>query len=197
MALQKVMMDYGVVQLEDQTKLLILHDISTISYNDLQAQGLGYLDNKHGRGILCYSSIGISPSGLLLGLLYQHIWVGSLDQLGKSSKRKQLGFEVKESYHWYQGMTTVNACIAPQVHKIHIADREDGIYELFFHSYQHQTDLLIRARHNRKIAANTALWDWMEQQPQKAAVSLDIPDKAGKNKRRVKVSVRYDRVKVL
>ncbi|MEM9685665.1 MAG: IS4 family transposase [Bacteroidota bacterium] len=98
--LQKAIMDYGVGQLNDQAKLLVLHNISTISYNDLQAQGLGYLDNKHGRGILCYSSIGVSSDGLPVGLLYQHSWVRALDQLGKSSKGKQLTFEAKESYHW-------------------------------------------------------------------------------------------------
>ena len=54
-------MSYGAKQVEDKMKLLIIHDISNISYNDLQAEGLGYLDNKEGRGILCYSSLAVTP----------------------------------------------------------------------------------------------------------------------------------------
>jgi len=55
--LKKTMMQFGAQQVADKLQLLILHDISNISYNDLQAEGLGYLDNKDGRGILCYSSM--------------------------------------------------------------------------------------------------------------------------------------------
>src|SRR5215470_1186786 len=47
--LNKTMMQYGAKKAADEMSLLIVHDISNISYNDLQAEGLGYLDNKEGR----------------------------------------------------------------------------------------------------------------------------------------------------
>ena len=65
-ALKKTLMVYGAKQVEDEMKLLIIHDISNISFNDLQAEGLGYLDNKEGRGILSYSSLAATPEGLSL-----------------------------------------------------------------------------------------------------------------------------------
>src|SRR5439155_14694811 len=105
--LQKAMMQYGAVRASDEMTLLIAHDISNISYNDLQADGLGYLDNKEGQGILCYSSIAATTEGLPLSLLYQHSWTRPLEELGKSNKRKQLAFEDKESYRWYEGMSEV------------------------------------------------------------------------------------------
>ena len=58
-SLQKTLMLYGAQQISTPT-VLVAHDISNISYNDLQAEGLGYLDNKEGRGILCYSSVAVS-----------------------------------------------------------------------------------------------------------------------------------------
>jgi hypothetical protein len=196
-ALKKALMNYGIKQVEDEMKLLILHDISNISFNDLQAEGLGYLDNKEGRGILCYSSLAASPEGLPLSLLYQHTWIRPLEELGKSAERKRRNFEDKESYRWYEGMKEVNNLLGTAVHKIHIADREADVYELFFHAYEANTDLLIRARHNRKVAGKSPVWDLVAEQPCVASITLEIPDPAGKKQRPVKAEVRYQQVKIL
>jgi hypothetical protein len=196
-SLKDTMMLYGAQQVSDKMQLLIVHDISNISYNDLEAEGLGYLDNKEGRGILCYSSVAATTGGLPLALLYQHTWTRSLEELGKSKKRKEIRFEDKESYRWYDGMTEVNELLGEQVHKIHIADREADIYELFFHSYQSKTDLLIRARHNRNLSDGSHLWDSIATEPAVAVVDLDIPDKTGKKALSVKAEVRYHEVEIL
>jgi hypothetical protein len=196
-ALKKALMNYGVSQVEDQVKLLILHDISNISFNDLQAEGLGYLDNKEGRGILCYSSIAASTTGLPLSLLYQHTWIRPLEELGKSTARKKRNFEDKETYRWYEGMTEVNNMLDKEVQKIHIADREADVYELFFHAYEPHTDLLIRARHNRKVVGKSPVWDLVAQQPNASSITLELPDPSGKKQMLVQVEVRYQQVKIL
>jgi hypothetical protein len=196
-ALQKTMMQYGATKATDKMALLIAHDISNISYNDLQADGLGYLDNKEGQGILCYSSLAATTEGLPLSLLYQHTWTRPFEDLGKSNKRKQRSFEDKESYQWYEGMSEVNKLLGDKIHKIHIADREADVYELFFHAFESNTDLLIRARHNRSLSNGSHLWDSVTEQPIAATVSLDIPDKRGKKKLKVEAEVRYHQVEIL
>jgi hypothetical protein len=196
-ALKKAMMLYGAKQVSDKMQLLILQDISNISYNDLQAEGLGYLDNKDGRGILCYSSMAATTEGLPLSLLYQHTWIRPLEELGKSSKRKQINFEDKESYRWYEGMQEVNTLLGQSIQKIHIADREADIYELFFHAYEPNTDFLIRARHNRKLSNGSHLWDNIAAQPVAARVNLDLRDKTGKKKLSIQAEVRYHQVEIL
>jgi hypothetical protein len=195
--LKDTMMLYGAQQVVDKLQLLIVHDISNISYNDIEAQGLGYLDNKEGRGILCYSSLAASTEGLPLALLYQHTWVRPLEELGKSKNRRKLPFEEKESYRWHEGMTEVNDLLGEEVHKIHIADREADIYELFFHSYQSKTDLLIRACHNRNLSDGSHLWESIAAEPVIAVVDIDVPDKSGKKKLNVKAEVRYHEVEIL
>jgi len=195
--LKKTMMMYGAKKVTDEMMVLIAHDISNISYNDLQAEGLGYLDNKEGRGILCYSSIAATTEGLPLSLLYQHTWTRPLEELGKSNKRKQLAFEDKESYRWYEGMKEVNELLGKDIHKIHIADREADVYELFFHAHICNTDLLIRARHNRSLSNGSPLWDSISAEPAAATVNLDIPDKTGKKKLQVEAEVRYHEVEIL
>jgi transposase-like protein/transposase Tn5 family protein len=195
--LKKTMMMYGAKKVTDEMQVLIAHDISNISYNDLRAENLGYLDNKEGRGILCYSSIAVTTEGLPLSLLYQHTWTRPLEELGKSNKRKQLAFEDKESYRWYEGMKEVNELLGKGIHKIHVADREADVYELFFHAYEPNTDLLIRARHNRSLSNGSPLWNSISAEPVVATVNLDIPDKTGKKKLKVETEVRSHEVEIL
>lgn len=196
-ALRKTMMHYGATKASDEMTVLIAHDITNISYNDLQADGLGYLDNKEGQGILCYSSIATTAEGLPLSLLYQRTWTRPMEELGKSNKRKGRAFEDKETYRWYEGMSEVNELLGNKVHKIHIADREADVYELFFHAFESNTDLLIRARHNRSLTNGSHLWDSLAEQPAAATVSLDIPDARGRKKVKVEAEVRYHQVEIL
>jgi hypothetical protein len=195
--LRKTIMQYGASKATEELKLIIVHDISNISYNDLQAEGLGYLDNKEGHGILCYSSIAVTTGGLPLSLLYQYTWTRPVEQLGKSAKRKQRAFEDKESYRWHEGMSEVNRLLGATAQKIHIADREADVYELFFHAFESNTDLLIRARHNRCLADGNHLWDSIAQQPVAAIVNLDVPDQTGTKKLAIEAEVRYHQVEIL
>jgi hypothetical protein len=95
-----------------------------------------------------------------LSLLYQHTWIRPLEEPGKADKRRQAAFEDKESFRWYEGMKQVSKLLDSSVHQLHIADREAGIYELFFHAFEPATDLLIRARQNRSLKADPhLLWD--------------------------------------
>jgi Transposase DNA-binding/Transposase Tn5 dimerisation domain len=196
-ALKKVVSAYGSKQVEDQLQLLVVHDISTISFNSLQAEGLGYLANKEGRGILCYSSMAVSTAGLPLSLLYQHTWTRPLEELGKAARRKERNFGDKESYQWYAGITQVNSLLGNPIHKIHIADREADIYELFFSAYEPNTDVLVRAKHNRRTAEGGPVWDLVSSHPSVATVTLEIPDPSGKKKQSIEAEVRYQPVKIL
>jgi Transposase DNA-binding/Transposase Tn5 dimerisation domain len=195
--LQGIIKSYGVAQIKSAAPLLLIHDISNISYNDLQAEGLGYLDNKEGRGILCYSTIAASTEGLPLALMYQHTWVRPIEHLGKSKNRKRLDFEEKETYKWYQGMTAVNESIGEGTQKIHIADREGDVYDLFFHAYEKNTDLLIRARHNRRRSDGCHLWDEIAKLPMQEKIKLQVPDVNGKHRIEIEASLKYQEVEIL
>jgi hypothetical protein len=195
--LQKAIESYGGSKLQGLKKVLVAHDFCQISYNDLQADGLGYLANKDGRGIITYNSIGISEDGIPLSLLYQHSFTRAMEDLGKAKHRKKTAYEDKESYHWYKGITAVNEQLGSDVQKIHIADREADIYELFFCAYETNTDLLIRAKHNRKLNDGSVLWDTVAKQDAAVTMELSIPDKTGSKRVPVTVEVRYHAVEIL
>ncbi len=187
---------YGAMQ-ADQQQILVIHDTSTISYNDLEAEGLGYIDNAAGKGIFCHNSIAVTTSGLPLALLNQIIWSREASELGKSARRKQKPFDQKESYKWYRGIGSVNTLLNKEIKKIHIGDREADIYELFFSQPDAQSELLIRARHNRKIAEGSQLWQHIGGQKAAATEEIIIPDRTGKRKKKVKVEIRYKEVEIL
>jgi Transposase DNA-binding/Transposase Tn5 dimerisation domain len=196
-ALQKAIELYGGSKVEGLKKILVAHDFCQISYNNLQSEGLGYLANKDGRGIITYNSIAISEDGIPLSLLHQDSFTRLLEDLGKSKKRKETAFEDKESYHWYKGITKVNKQLGSELQKIHIADREADIYDLFFCAYETNTDLLIRAKHNRKLNDGSALWDAVAGREEAAVIELKIPDKTGSKRVAITVEVRYQDVEIL
>jgi hypothetical protein len=195
--LKRTISAFGVAQVGDVAQLLIVHDITNINFALSGAAGLGYLDHGAGAGVLCYNSIAVSPQGLPLALMYQDTWVRPAEQLGKARNRKNISFEHKESYKWYEGITTVNEHLGQHIQKIHIADRQADIYELFFNAYEPQTDLLIRAHFNRKLSNGSALWDDIDQQEIKGTVTLCVPDAAGKNKQQIEADVKYGKVEIL
>jgi hypothetical protein len=195
-AINAAISGYGALQ-TDQQQILVIHDTSTISYNDLEAEGLGYIDNAVGKGIFCHNSIGVSTTGQPLALLNQIIWSREASELGKAAKRQQKPFEQKESYKWYRGIESVNALLSNEIKKVHIGDRDADIYELFFSEPTEQSELLIRARHNRKIAEGSQLWQHIGEQKVTATEEIIIPDRTGKRKKIVTVHIRYKEVEIL
>ncbi len=194
--LGQIIMAHGCSQLQDLDRVLIVHDMTSMSYNNLQADGMGYLDNKKGRGIMCYNSLAVSVDGLPLSLVYQQTWTRSASELGKAANRKTRNFEDKESYKWYEGITEVNKAIS-KMGKIHIADRAADVYELFFSAYESDTDLLIRACHNRRLSDASHLWDHIAQQASQGAVTLEILDEKGRKRRPIEAEVRFKKVEIL
>jgi hypothetical protein len=196
-ALQKAIESYGGNKVEGLKKVLVAHDFCQISYNNLHSEGLGYLGNKDVRGIITYNSLAISEEGIPLSLLHQDSFTRPLEDLGKAKKRKETAFENKESYHWYKGITKVNEVLGSELQKIHIADREADIYELFFCAYETNTDLLIRANRHRKLNDGSVLWDAVGSREKVATIELKIPDKTGSKRVDITVEVRYDNVEIL
>lgn len=197
-ALQEVLSAYGGAQVGEGGDVLIVHDTSNISFSDLQAEGLGYLDSKDGRGIMCHSSLAVSTEGLPLSLVHQYNWIRELANLREQGKgtRSQV-FEEKESYRWYRGITQVNKRLGSGVRTIHIADREADVYELFFCAHEPNTELLIRAHYNRKLNGGSQLWDRVGTSPVRGEVVLQIPDEKGRKAAALAALVRYEEVEIL
>lgn len=196
-ALQEVLSAYGATQVKGLTAVLVVHDTSNLSFSDLQCAGLGYLDSKEGRGIMCHSSMAVSTEGLPLSLVHQYNWIRDLEDLKTPSQSRRLPFCERESFRWQRGIEQVNERLGTALTKIHIADREADIYELFFVAYQPGTELLIRAHYNRKTQGGSPLWQRVMAGESKGEVVLQIPDEKGRKPTSLTALVRYEAVEIL
>ena len=195
--LVKGMRQYGIKNIEAST-VLVVHDSSSFSYNNLEAtQGLGYIENKQGRGILSHNSIAVTTSGTPLALLNQMLWTRPIEQLGKAGERKKKLPEQKESHKWHQGIKTCNELLDKKIKKIHIGDREADVYEIFFMPPDDNAELLIRACQNRKTMEGSPLWQYIHQSPIKHTIALTVLDKDTGKSRSIKADVRYREVEIL
>lgn len=196
--LQKAIHTYGMHSVPANLNcVLIVHDTSNICYNGLQAKGLGYVDHKDGRGFLLHSSLAVSTEGIPLGLLHQQIWTRDSADLGKAQKRKDKPIEQKESYKWVKGVIASNTSLDANVKKVHIADREADIYELFFMPPSSNAELLIRAFQNRRTDESALLWEHISSLPLNTTITLQIPEVTSHKMQDVKMDVRYKKVKLL
>lgn len=177
--------------------VLIPHDTSSVSYYGLEADGLGYLENKLGRGFLLHSSLAVSPLGNPLGLLHQQIWTRQPEELGKAKARKTKPIEEKESNKWLKGITACNELLGKSIKKVHIADREADIYELFFLPPESNSELLIRACQPRRTDEGYLLWHQISHLPLSATIVLQIPRINSSQKVDTTMEVRYQKVKLL
>ena len=182
--IQEAISAYGKRRLlaQNPQTILIPHDTCSIGYTELCADGLGYLNHGHGRGILAHNSICVSPDGYPIALLGQQLWTRDPEELGKWKKRKETAFADKESYRWYKGIEAINTLLGKDIQKIHIADREADIYDLFFMNPEDNSELLIRACHTRKTTGSNDLWNEIEGLPVTEVITLSVPDSAGKKK---------------
>ena len=120
-----------------------------------KTKGLGYLNQTKQQGIKVHSCFAVSGEGQPLGLLHQHPWVRPDAPVKKKSPKKvrnnQKPIKEKESYRWLTTLSAAEKQISKTTQLVQVADREADIFELFAQPRQANSELLIRAKSNRKI----------------------------------------------
>lgn len=168
-------------------------DTTSVNFSS-GAKGLGYLDHGAGEGLMIHSSFALNEQGSPLGLLSQKIWARDKAEMGKKKLRAQKPISEKESYRWIESMQQAEELLKNVQLVIHIGDRESDIYELFTTPRQPNSELLIRAVHNRKTLLGNSMWKEVEQQPVLASFELKIPKVATEGLHQVKMEVKASMV---
>ncbi len=137
-------------------------------------QGLGYINQTEQQGIKVHRCLAVSGDGEPLGLLSQSCWVRE-QRSGKREHRRKVLIEQKESYRWLKSATVAEAGFEWEVQVIHIGDRDADIFELFAQPRRQNSELLIRADHNRKVQHELGyLLPTLNQAPILGSVSLEV-----------------------
>src|SRR5688572_4196863 len=152
-------------------------------------------------GLLVHDTMAFNLEGTPLGLLNVQCWARDPEQFGKRHKRRQLGFEEKESVKWLRSLQAVariqSRC--PQTRIVSVGDREADIYELFVWATEQtgRPELLIRAEHNRRVREEHGyLWEQLAAQPLAGIKEVRVSRRANRPARTAGLEVRLGSVEL-
>src|ERR1019366_6612042 len=133
-----------VLAVQDTTYLNWAHHPAT--------QGLGGLSDS-GRGVICHSTLAVTPERLPLGLLAQRNWVRDDETFAALPPHKRRAIGDKESIKWLESVDALAIAreAAPHTTFISVGDREADVYELFAMDRAAGVELLVRASWNRVV----------------------------------------------
>jgi len=159
--------------------VLAVQDTTTLNYSTHPCtEGLGPIcHSRKTIGLLLHSTLAITPGGQPLGFL--HNAVRARNRRARVSNREGRKLPNKESYKWIESLTACQAVapLCPDTLLVNIADREGDLYELFVQALSvpkpSKVELLVRARHDRKLADTSATM-WQEVARQSVAATLSV-----------------------
>lgn len=155
--------------------VLAIQDTTDVNYTSHPAtKGLGFINQTSQQGMKVHSCFAVSGAGEPLGLLHQHVW-SRPERAGKKEQRRKTPIAQKESYRWLKSMSAAEVGRPEGVQWVHVGDREADIFELFAQPRGAQSDLLIRAEHNRKVRHEMGyLIPTLEQAPVLGEMTVEL-----------------------
>ena len=190
--------------------VLVAQDTTSLNYADRPGTtGLGPIGNNAERtlGLFAHAQLCLdADTGTAFGLLGAELWARDPAKFKRSpaGARNRQPLAEKESYRWlagYQAAQRLAATLGAGTTVTSVADREGDIYELFA-AWQDTTSaggpaaqLLIRAQHNRALAADELRsHDAVRASPVQASVTVEVPAAPGRKARSATLAVRFGRV---
>ena len=163
-------------------------------------QGFGMTcSQKYVRGLKVHSIMVSTTQGVPLGIVDQQIWTRNPKKRKKKQKQKaNSSILKKESKRWLTGLVTTELAIPSTTKVVTVTDREGDIYELFALEREANSELLIRAKHNRRIANELKLLnEAIAQTPSSGQLVISVPRKDDQPTREATLTVSYASFTVL
>jgi len=174
-------------------RIVVAQDTTETSYFGYRDRGLGGA-GRDGQtpGFFIHAAVAVdAETEAMLGLVDARIWT----RRGKAKARRQRAFLAKESARWL--------CAAQHARErldgaalIVVGDRENDIYEVFA-GRPANTELIVRAAQDRRLADGGKLFAAPEQWPELDRQQVRVPSRGPGDKGRIAtVSLRAGRVRV-
>ena len=173
--------------------VLAVQDTTYLNWEHHPAtQGLGRLSDA-GRGIICHSTLAVTPERLPLGLLAQRNWVRDDETFGTLAPHKKRQIEDKESVKWLDSVKALVAAreASPETAFVSVGDREADVFELFAMDRPAGIELLVRASWNRVVdSPHRHLWETLRMANVLGTVEVCAPRRPGEPIRQCTLSLR-------
>jgi hypothetical protein len=176
----------------EQKTVLCLQDGSELNYTNLdQCRDLGVLEaNQTGaktKGLNLHSTFAVATNGLPLGVLKSQCIAPKAKDPDDKRKASTIPIEEKKTFVWIEHHRDLVelAKEMPHTRPIDICDREADFFELFDEQQQNPcVELLIRARHNRKLKEEPfKLFEAVRQTSEQSRVRVTIPSESARPKK--------------
>ncbi len=154
-----------------------------------EEQGFGMTcAQKYVRGLKVHSIMASTTRGVPLGVIEQQIWTRPL----KTKKKKSRSILNKESKRWLTSLVKAELAIPSTTKVVTVTDREGDIYDLFALSREPNSELLIRAKHNRRVNHELKfVKEAIGQTPNADQLKISVPRQDDKKSRTANLSIRY------
>jgi hypothetical protein len=178
--------------------ILAVQDTTTLNYSTHPCtRGLGPIcHTRKAIGLLVHSTLAITPAGQPLGFL--HNAIRARDRRARVRSRERRKLVHKESYKWIESLTACQALarLCPETMLVNITDREGDLYDLFVQALsapkKGRVELLVRARHDRKLAEGSAtLWQQVARQPVVATLQVRVGRRGDQPSRLASLNIRF------
>jgi len=177
--------------------ILAVQDTTTLNYSTHPCtEGLGPIcHSRKTVGLHLHSTLAVTPAGQPLGFLHHSVRARARARVSSRERRK---LAAKESYKWVESLAACQAMApgCPGTLLVNIADREGDIYELFVQALSvpkaSRVELLVRARHDRKLAEGSAtLWPEVARQPVAATLEVRVGRRGDQPSRLASLNIRF------
>ncbi|MGH2498434.1 MAG: IS4 family transposase [Ktedonobacteraceae bacterium] len=203
-AIRRAHKEQTLTRCQGQELILAIQDTTDVDYSTHAATtGLGHLQGKRTQGKLPQglkvpSVLAPSAQGVPLGLLYQQVWVREEETLPapEQKHRRHQSIQEKESGRCLLAPQAIQASFKPEQRVLTIADREADLYDLFAQPRPVGQELLIRAKHDRRLktppkAEAEHLWEHIRQTPAAVIVAFEVPRSHEHQARRTTLAIHF------
>ena len=178
--------------------ILAIQDTSDFNFTHHQAktesQGFGMTcAQKYVRGLKVHSLMASTTQGVPLGILEQQIWTRPLKTKKKNQNQKtRQSILHKESKRWLTGLVSAELAIPATTTVVTVTDREGDIYDLFALKRESNSELLIRAKHNRRVNHELKfVKEAIEGISDAGQLEIVVPRQDEKKSRTASLTIRY------
>ncbi|MGC1392087.1 MAG: IS4 family transposase [Bacteroidales bacterium] len=189
---------------ERATHLLCIQDTSEINFTHHMGriesdQDIGPVVKSNNAGFFCHPMLVIDPEYQLpIGISSIEIWNRPWDKPNKHERDyRNQNIEDKESFRWIKSAEETKELLTEAICLTFIGDRESDVFDEFVTVPDQRTHLLIRAKINRKLwGEDQNLFEKLASSEQRASYELDIRNNRKRVKRKAKMSLKYEKVKI-
>lgn len=167
-----------------QRHVLAVQDTTDLNFQRHagRSHGLGPVGNGRDLGLLVHPTVAVAAEdGTCLGLCGAELWTR---RPAKVTSRRQRPLEAKESRRWLLGAQAAQDTLLTAAHVTVIGDAESDSYDLLARVPDDHTDVLVRARGDRRLATGGKLYAHLNALPVMARFTLDLPSGSTRGRRR-------------